>query len=316
VLVFHIGYHKTASTWLRRAVFPCWQDVAFQPRNSGIVAAWVRHLIDAPDAEFLARAMKATLEECEERSGRPVVISNEDLSGALFGGDRSGFRHGERLRDVAPQARVLVVIRRQQDMARSLHGQYINLGGYRPLTDFLSGPVEGAHFRAEHLAYDALLEHYIALFGASRVSVVPYELLTLDPPQFLRAVAQACGSQGESLHQDGQENVSLSRYSMAILRGWNRAFRRTELNPAPLLRALPGASWPRYVLQQRVEPRLPRFVRRRHMTAGQRAFLSQFTMQFAVSNARTERLAGYDLAALGYVVSHGREAGSYPIRRT
>lgn len=301
MVVFHIGYHKTASTWLRRSVFPNMAGVAYQSRNTGILAAWVRHLLEACDEEFLAAGMRETLRECERRAGgSTVVISNEELSGTLLGGGRLGLRNAARLHEVAPDARVLVVIRRQQDMARSIYAQYVNVGGFHSLEAFLEG--EG-RFVSEDFAYDTLVSRYCTLFGASRVTVLPYELLNDGSEQFLRLVAEVCGVAGMAVvASGGSTNVSLSRYPMLVLRAWNRAFRRSAFNPDPLVFPMPAAAWPRHALQRHVEPHLPEVLRRRRSTERERAVLGSFAQRFEASNARTAALTGWDLKAYGYAL--------------
>jgi hypothetical protein len=302
MVVFHIGYHKTASTWMRRAVFPNMPGVLFQPRNHGPVAEAVRALMSAPAGDVAAGRLRDVLEECANGAGKPVVVSNEDLSRNLFGGGGSGLRNAHRLHAAAPEARILIVIRRQDEMARSIHAQYINLGGYGSLSRFLAGETEGCRFDPGDLAYDELVERYLSLFGPSRVTVIPYELLAEDPGQFLGHVSHACAGAQVEVPPAQEANISLSRYSMLLLRAWNRAFRRSDFNPSPLLLSAPSPAWPRYVLQRRVEPRLPQAIARRRVTGRERELLDRFARRFGESNARTQDLIGWDLTRFGYAL--------------
>src|SRR5262249_36937832 len=142
----------------------------------------------------------------------------------------NGLRNAERLHEVVPGARIAVLVRRQDEMLRSLYAQYVNMGGTRPPEGFL------AEFHPEHLEYDRLLSRYRELFP--RVWVVPYERLRADPPGFVELLGAELALEAPSVRVTWP-NRSLSPAGQALLRGWNRAFRESQFNRRPLV-ALPG----------------------------------------------------------------------------
>jgi hypothetical protein len=181
--IVHVGYHKTASTWLQVSVFPHLADVRY---GDPLLAHFVVNLATAADPTFFAAGFRGVLRQLEQISSGPLLLSNEGLSGSLWDGDETGLRNAERLHALLPTARILIAVRRQDEMLRSIHAQYVNEGGTRPLRAFVEGRgVPGSRFSLRHLEYDRLVGRYVDLFGRDRVWVVPYEYLRAWPDRFL-----------------------------------------------------------------------------------------------------------------------------------
>ena len=277
-LVVHIGYPKTGSTWLQQQVFPR-LSLPYGNADPRLRAAMTRLILD--DA----------FDPADVRLKPPVLFSDEAICGDMFADVSHGFRSAERLHAVAPNARVLVLVRRQPDMVRSLYAQYVNMGGIGSLDDFLAGRAAGCLFTHQHLEYDRLVTHYAELFGRERVLVAPYERLRADPLDFVRRL---CGE----LELDVPDvrvtwpNRSLSPAGQAALRGWNRAFRASRFNPRPLV-ALPGGRAVRNVLQRHIDPLLRRLSAKTEPTDGAR---------YQESSARLQEFCEDDLAGWGYAL--------------
>jgi hypothetical protein len=134
--VVHIGYHKTASTWLQAHVFPHLAGLYYR---DPLLARVVTNLATADSRAFFGADCRVMLRQIARRSGGRLLLSHEGLSGSLWDGYARGPRNAERIRRVLPDARIVVFVRRQQEMLRSIHAQYVNEGGTRPLFDFVDG---------------------------------------------------------------------------------------------------------------------------------------------------------------------------------
>src|SRR5690606_20369113 len=82
--VVHLGYHKTATTWLQKQLFPRATSHEFIPRKT------VQQAFLAPsgmhfDAEEARRVLGL------DNRNRPVLLSEENLSGYLHNGGLHGF---------------------------------------------------------------------------------------------------------------------------------------------------------------------------------------------------------------------------------
>ena len=290
----HVGYHKTASSWLQDCVFPHVRGLRYA---DPLVQPLVDALATAPDEEFC----EADLRKRIDQLGTPrLLISHEGLSGSLWDGYGAGPRNARRLHAVLPEADVLIVVRRQDEMLRSIYAQYVNEGGTRVLRDFVAGfDVEGSRFSLRHLEYDRLVSCYVALFGADRVWVAPYEQLRAQPAEFLSDLCDAVGAQLPDVVPSSWPNRSLSRPCLWLLRTWNLMFRASRFNAAPRVRALPGGRRIRRALQGRVDD-MVHGVLGNPLQTTDAALLAEAAANFDRSNQRLQRFCRQPLARWGY----------------
>ncbi|HXJ83631.1 MAG TPA: sulfotransferase [Candidatus Methylomirabilis sp.] len=294
--IVHIGYHKTASTWLQVCVFPYCAGVRY---GDPLCNDFVTNLATAPERAFFAEGFRRVLRQIESQSSGPLLLSNEGLSGSLWDGDEIGLRNAARLHRVIPAGRIMIVVRRQDEMLRSIHAQYVNEGGTRPLREFVGRSVEGSRFSLRHLEYDRLIGRYVELFGRDRVWVVPYEHLRAGRERFLDALCAFLGAELTAEVSRAWPNHSLSRPSLWLLRSWNRLFRVTRFNRAPGLAALPGGKYVRNLMQERVDPVVRRLLNTKDSVMDSR-WLADLAAGFAESNSRLQRFCAQPLATWGY----------------
>jgi hypothetical protein len=184
-VVFHIGYHRTASTFLQERVLPAMAvDAVIKPD--------VRALI-TEDA-FAPEPVRAAWLPVRRDPTRPLVISAEQLSGRPAGGPPAQrLRTADRLHALWPDAHVLLVIRNQLDLLLSIYSYRVLLRGLES-RDLVTWIDANADELRGGLCYDALVAHYQARFGADHVHVVPFELLRRSEAAFLADVAAAIGA--------------------------------------------------------------------------------------------------------------------------
>ncbi|NER79799.1 MAG: hypothetical protein F6K42_09505 [Leptolyngbya sp. SIO1D8] len=177
----HIGYQKTASSWLQNKVFNAEESVFGQPCQFTYGEAH-EHFIYGREFHFnpdkARRVFEPGIRVCEEKSLIPV-ISNENLVGNPIVPYSYGKLTAERIHSTFPEARILVFLREQKDMIAALYRQYIRAGNKLSLQDFLLSRSRKSGFLPtflpERLKYDVLISHYIDLFGSERVLVLSYE---------------------------------------------------------------------------------------------------------------------------------------------
>lgn len=225
----HIGYHKTASTWLQRQVFR--PEMGFQPM---LPQAKIDTQIVAPhDLDFdPRRALSGALEPAQ---GQVSVLSSENLTGHPFFGGRDSANLAWRLKELVPDATILIVIRSQRTILPSVYMQYLKRGGVLPPERFFetSSGVNYPGFDPLHFAYDRLIALYQSLFAD--VCVLTQEALAKDPQSFTDQIYAASGLPARPLttHQLKRISPSPKHGAIALLRATNR-MRRSTLNPAPI----------------------------------------------------------------------------------
>jgi hypothetical protein len=303
--IVHIGYHKTASTWFQRSVYPLVRNFAYVPRER------------VKRAFFTASAFHFdpswTREQLQLRPDAPPILCEEELSGYLHTGGLQGYLSKEmahRIQRVFPDARIVIFVRSQPEMIAACYQQYLRGGGtYRPRrylwpADALSGaaaaPYKIPRFSFDHFEYDLLAAHYVSLFGRERVHVFAYEELARDTGTFLDRFSREL-----SLELDcaavpmERQNVSYSLAVAHIARALNRFTART-VNDKRYWFNVPG--W------YKRRRRLVEFANRSGLF-GRRApaeallgehVLAWIRQRYWESNRRLAALVTWDPAALGY----------------
>ncbi|MGH8901618.1 MAG: sulfotransferase [Egibacteraceae bacterium] len=301
-LLVHIGYHKTGTAWLQQEIFG--GGAVFQrpwPRRT-----ISRLFVTVRDLEFCARATAVSLAQQRERpsrSGAIDVLSHERLSGNPHSGGYDSRVIADRLYLTLPQARVLIVIRRQAEMILSSYKQYVRIGGTRSLRGYVDAPGRGAtripQFSLAHFEYDRLISYYHQSFGPAATLVLPYELLASDPYAFVSRIAIFAGVDPPVDVPTSRRNVSLSAVGVAIKRPLNFLFARDTVNPSAPFDSPKLARGLRRAVE-RVDRALPTQLRAwsgRRLLAEVNAVTAG---RFVESNHRTAELTGLDLAAFGY----------------
>lgn len=243
--IVHIGYHKTATTWFQKHVFPTAGTHRFISRKVTQSA-----LLAAPGLHFCRENAGRILSEGDD--GRPPILSEENLSGYLHNGGLHGMVGPEmarRIKQVLPDARILIFIRNQNDVLRASYAQYVSGGGTWAMPRYfltaqsvqgaLTRPWKAPAFQFEHFEFDRLVAHYDQLFGRERVHVYPYEWLR-EPTRLLQRMQVDLGIAldcEDCLKK--QANGSLGPFGLWLLRKVNLFTRQSVVNKDCVL-DLPG----------------------------------------------------------------------------
>ena len=195
-VLFHVGYHKTATTLLQKTLFS--EEIGYfisdRSKRNCIIDAFV-------SPSCLAGANVAKLKDlfsetkiCDARQMK--VVSHERLAGYPATGGVDQEIIARRIKENFPNARILMVIREQNDIILSMYYQYIVDGGALSLRDYLSGTDRMLHrypqFSFEYYDYIEAFKMYQNLFGASNVLCLPYEMLISEPERFLNSILEFC----------------------------------------------------------------------------------------------------------------------------
>jgi Sulfotransferase family len=312
--LLHIGYHKTGTNWLQEELFgdprTGYRWLGKQPLTHP-----VHTLVRARPLDFDPAAVRAEfgpmLTEAE-RAGKLPVVSFPRLSGHPYSGGYDSKLIADRLAEVFPEARVLIVVREQRSMIASVYKQYVNAGGEARIESFLQ-PAKQREWRVPgfdygHFAYDRLIGHYRSLYGADDVLVLPYEQFVRDPPGFVRAVARFAGREIpeqvlDRLPFDVRSNSAQSALGIGIARPLNRFRRRSDLNPQPLWESQLLARAGRRI--RRADLLGSPLTHRLAAQAEQRlkdAVAAAVGERYVASNQETVRMTGLDLGAFGWQV--------------
>jgi len=246
-----------------------------------------------------------------EAEGLVPVLSVPRLSGHPYSGGYDSKEIADRLKQVFPVARVLIVIREQRSIVLSVYKQFVKAGGPAGPQAFLfpatkrGWRVPGFDYR--HFAYDRLIAYYQSLFGRENVLVLLYEDFVADGRSFVQAIAQFADRTVRDEVLDGmpftrRSNEASSALMIELSRPLNRFDRRSDVNPTPLFHSRAVSRFARHVRASSPTAPGARSLATREETKLRRLVDEAVGDRYVESNRRTTELTGLDLAAAGWTL--------------
>ena len=296
-MLIHVGYHKTATTWLQQFYFPNHPEIAFA---AGHEALW-QHIIAPSALEFNVNAaqqlFQPLIQHCAQAQQVPV-LSAERLSGNPHSGGFDNKEIADRLYAVFPQAKILLVVRCQPDAIVSNYKQYIRVGGICSLKEYVNPPIDGRIplFRLENFAYHHLANYYAQLFGQDKVKVMLYEQFHQQPVTFIQELSEFVGvNTGQQFPVEQRVNTSISDLGILLKRQINKWHGNDSLYPIT-----PCCAW----MTSRLSNMLGYLDKKHYLDFYQANYKQQLLdligNQFQTSNAQLADQFKLDLATYGY----------------
>ncbi len=196
-MIIHIGYHKTATSWLQDLYFPAIPELACWEAKSDL-RKWI---VEPHSLDFDPEAVRARFGDFlaeAAHNDRIALLSQESFCGSPHNGGAFSKEIADRLHALFPGSRILAVIRRQDSMIASAYRQYVRTGGITRFEDYIRPPVRDAKlplFRLENYRYHQLLSYYGDLFGRENVGVLLFEDFCEAPEAFLEKLSAFIGVQ-------------------------------------------------------------------------------------------------------------------------
>lgn len=295
-VLIHIGYHKTATTWMQQRLFVPEHGYRQIARHTEV---W-NHLVGVHGFDFDPSAMRDAMQVgmSDLLPGEVPVISSEIISGHPFFGGIGNDAYAERIKQVAPEALILISVRHQQRMLTSIYMQYLSRGGVVSPEKFFSGDPDLGFFgfRPAHLEYHRLVSLYHELFGRQNVLVVSQESVSKDLDAVARSIANFSGNRTFSSVLPTHRAVyapSYPEYAVPLLRRVNK-LQRSVLNPAPAVR-LGNGTGGLYRLIGAGMRRPPFSMLKNQITPVSNCVRSMFAKRFDDSNRALMELVDTDL---------------------
>lgn len=235
--VVHVGYHKTASSWLRESYYPHVTSHRSLDRRLVLGA-----LVEPTAFAFEPARALAALEETGLEP--PWILSHEELSGHPHVGGLMGLvgkEVAERIRATLPDAAIVVFLRHQVEAVASCYKEYVHTGGtHRPRRyvfphagqpGSFASAYKAPRFSLDHFDYARLVGHYDRLFGRENVHVFLYEDLRADRDTFLKDYAVRLRFELDGAPIDPEPvNVSYGRRLIPLARWINRLSARNVVD--------------------------------------------------------------------------------------
>lgn len=301
-VLLHVGYIKTATTFLQNQVFTDPAAGLELAAGKQTRSHLVQEIVLSDDYAFDPDATRNRLEhharEVRARGSFPIW-SEEMLLGNPPAQRYDGFANARKLHLVYPEAKVLITIRRQIPMALSIWGEYVRGGGRLPLSAVIGTGAElPGHMPVLHpefLLFDRAIRHYQGLFGADRVLVLPQEMLAQDHMQYYAALSEFVGRTIKPEQIRRQAHVAEGEVVMRVRRALNRL-----ISIDPTRKRRQGAAQLNDRVLRRIDHMVPAAWNRPIRLDLQAQVTARYDGLFAQSNRRTGALTGLNLEAFGY----------------
>jgi hypothetical protein len=176
--IIHIGYPKTASTWFISHFYP-------KVKNASVIYANdLTYDLTHGKEEFSINYEKVNNDK------EWLIIASHKFSGFVEGMWDGGIYRSfflKHIKELHPEAHIIVFIRNQLDFIPSLYSSYLRRGGTYKLRTIFSphDPVDKDFFSYEFLNYPEMIRLYQENFGKDKVHFFLYEEFLEDNRMFL-----------------------------------------------------------------------------------------------------------------------------------
>ncbi len=181
-IYFHIGYHRTGSTFLQKFIFPQYKDYSelFLPFNN---TDYLAGFFYKKNTNLTENQIEVRLKQHLEGSRKPIIASSEGISGSLFYANEGV---AERIYKTFPHSKIIICIRSQYTMIPSLYQyMFVKSGGNLLYQDFLKKIID-----TDKLNYYKLISSFMDKFGGPAVKVMFYEDLKNNQIEFLDSLLE------------------------------------------------------------------------------------------------------------------------------
>lgn len=307
-VVIHVGYPKTATSWMQSHVYT--KAEGFCHLGNGLkMSEWGVHLVAAHDLAFSpALVREGVAEFCRSRGCNKVIMSWEHLLGDSAYHADGLTRIANRLKQCFPNARIIIYVREQLALLKAIYAQYVQEGGTWTLDEFtqLKYPYR-IGFSPVYLNYALVYRLYSELFGEHNIYFQAYEVLKAQPEKEISRLFAWLGVPAHKIRDIRfyeQVNASLSRQALSVLRVLNHVVpsRFNSLGSVAFTKQPKSRFYLRKWLQQYVDPKLIRKVFTATELELSPAVHAELESYYRKSNSTLAKEQGVALAEYGYLL--------------
>jgi hypothetical protein len=172
--IFHVGYHKTATTWFQKNFYPFVDNISFVEREKIKDFFYFKK-----DINFL--------------SENDLVFCDEELSGNIHNNGLSEFLTDNVAHKISKfsNPKIIIFLRNQYDVITSSYLQYIKEGGTYSIQKYIyhndfDKPNRSPLFSLDHFNYHKKISLYSQKVGSENIFIYLYEDFVLDPQNFIK----------------------------------------------------------------------------------------------------------------------------------
>ncbi|MDH2435364.1 sulfotransferase domain-containing protein [Pokkaliibacter sp. MBI-7] len=186
-MYWHIGLHKTATTWLQDIIFRVHPEVNVANNTKNPAATpLLKTIISSNPYMYCRETATREFNLIQHEENKKTVISAERLSGHPASGHYDQQLIAQRIACLDPDARIILSIRCQSTLIPSIYNQLLKAGLVATLQDLLrvsSWKVRGFDLDAYH--FNKIARFYFSLFGRENVQICYFEDINTQPNKYL-----------------------------------------------------------------------------------------------------------------------------------
>jgi len=230
--IIHIGFPKTGTTSLQKGYFLQHPDFIFQ--GQPCISDKLRRLVELDiltkseleyDHETVTGGFQDEIAVLrKQKPGKVFVFSHEALTYRTESFTTDMAEIARRLHDIFGEAKIVITIRRQDEMFCSLYQQAVQGGCYVSFSNYLDYYM-GVYYMSflPLLKYIPLINCYEKLFGKENVLVQCFEKMKADPNSYFSNLSRFCSVKNIDI-TCSHENKGFGRRGVFLQRIANRIF--------------------------------------------------------------------------------------------
>ncbi|SNT36156.1 hypothetical protein SAMN05421640_3546 [Ekhidna lutea] len=214
--IVHVGFPKTASTFLQWRVFPLLQGINYIDYRT--CREVFQPIIYSDVLDYSIDEIKSALSQ----STGNTLYSFESLTGSPFYYKGLGRSNIAKTLKKLGFDKVIITIRSQEKAIDSYYRQYVVQGGTLSFRNWLDidnhRPLPQKYFHRGYLQYDKLVDVYASEFGRENILLLTQESLHEDQQSFIQKISQFTKTTYQTSEAKRKANESLSNLGISILR--------------------------------------------------------------------------------------------------
>jgi len=242
--IIHIGFPKTGTTSLQRNFFSKHPEIIY--RGQTYQSHELRRLVEVDllsksefeyDKDLVKKIFREEIAKVEEQeTGNVFIFSHEAFTYHSDSYATDMAEIARRLHDISPEAKIIITIRRQDEMLKSLYKQAVKGGCYINFSSYLDYYKSVYHMSfLPLLKYIPIIKHYERLFGKRKVFVQCFEEMKENSLDYTARLSHFCGIQNLRMTLP-YENVGFGKLGILLQRIANRILPydlgRPQLHPS------------------------------------------------------------------------------------
>jgi len=234
-IYFHVGYPKTATSFLQDYIFTQLKNVNYIP-TSHIVESLLKIIVQ-DEFNFNYETIREDIQK-KLIPNKSNIISFESLCGEFRFKNINQKLIADRLCKLFPESYIIFTIRNQYDLIESLYKQEIHQGGTKKFTEFINykngkllpsySPIDG-RINLEMINYVPIINYYADIFGSSHIKIILFEIIKAKGiSSFIKEIVSFLGTNEPIIIPHKITNESFQSHQIKIARFLNRLFRKDK----------------------------------------------------------------------------------------